>query len=115
MCCKNFATLCLVIGTAGSVTAETKFAVMTHAFHCAAATLARVTPAKQLLASEALELIGGETLCTEESSVLTVDPITASPTVVEIVKPPASVDMTEAGYLVIVRQVMELALVEQEL
>lgn len=105
-------SLMAVAGT--PATAEQRYALMTRIFHCNAATLSRVEEVTRLSIDEALVVIGDENLCIEESVTLTVSSQVLVQQPVEIMKPPASIDMQDAGYLVIIKHVMELAVVDFE-
>ncbi len=100
--------LMALCGTPNPVHAEMRYALMVLTYNCDAATLSRVQDAVDLLPDEALLVVANETLCVEESRVMEFGSTALVPSAVEIVKPPASVDMSEAGYLVVIKQVIEL-------
>ncbi len=97
-----------LLGMSSPIQAETRYALLVLTYSCKAATLSRVQVVVDLLPKEAVTVVTSERLCVEESRIFEFGQAALVPSGVEIIKPPASVDMSKAGYVVVIRQVMEL-------
>lgn len=94
--------------------AEIRFAMVVLTYNCNAATLSRVEDVVDLLPEEAELVVLDETLCSEVSRIFAFGESALTPSTVAIIKPPASVDMSEAGYLVVIKKVVELGEASEE-